>query len=87
MLVLSGLFLAVLVIPVLDTGLSPDWKTTLLVVDVTVWVLFSIEYLTRLVLASNRRHFVVHHVVDLLVIAVPVLLRGPRLLSHPLCDL
>jgi voltage-gated potassium channel len=50
-------------------------------VDYFVWAVFVIEYLAKLSLAPSRRHFVVNHVLDLVVVAVPVLrpLRALRL--------
>lgn len=49
-----------------------------------MWAAFAFEYLTKLYLVRDRRHFVTHHLVDLVVIAVPVLrpLRALRLLRE-----
>ena len=49
-----------------------------LVID-AVWVLFGIDYLVRLALASSRSRWFLHHLPDLAVIALPIL-RPLRLL-------
>jgi voltage-gated potassium channel len=43
------------------------------------WSLFVIDYFVRLILASNRRQWFVHHIFDLLIVAAPVM-RPLRLL-------
>ena len=79
--VLALLWLPVLVIPFVVT-LPADVNATFAAVDYTVWAAFVIEYLTKLWLAPARRTFVTHHLVDLAVIALPMLrpLRAARLL-------
>jgi len=81
MTVLALLWLPVLIVP-LVAKLPPDLSETFAVVDYTVWAAFAVEYLVKLYLSPSRRHFVVHHVVDLLVIVLPMLrpLRALRLL-------
>ena len=49
-----------------------------LVID-AVWVLFGVDYLVRLALASSRSRWFLHHLPDLAVIALPIL-RPLRLL-------
>jgi voltage-gated potassium channel len=39
------------------------------------WSLFVIDYIVRLTLASDRRHWFIHHVFDLLIVALPLM--GP----------
>jgi voltage-gated potassium channel len=73
MLVLSGLFLAVLVTPVIDTHLSSGWRHTLALADTAIWAIFVIEYLARVTLAPRRLQFVIHNIPDLVVVAVPLL--------------
>jgi voltage-gated potassium channel len=79
--VLAILWLPVLVVP-LVTRVSASTAETLAGIDYTVWALFAIEYLVKLYLSPSRWEFARRHVVDLLVIAVPVLrpLRALRLL-------
>jgi voltage-gated potassium channel len=73
MLVLSILFLAVVVIPVLDQRLSPSGSEAIAVAGDVIWVVFVIEYLIRFALVRRRGAFVLHNVPDLLAIAVPAL--------------
>src|ERR1700733_2845372 len=76
--VLAVLWVPVLVVP-LVTKVSPPTSAALDTTDYTVWAVFAIEYLIKLYLSPKRWKFVTRHLVDLLVIAVPVL-RPLRLL-------
>jgi hypothetical protein len=69
---LAVLWLPVLVIP-LAVRIAPGLASTLDTIDYLVWVVFTCEYLVKLYLAPARWRFVRHHLIDLLVIAVPVL--------------
>lgn len=73
MLVLSVVFLAGLVAPVIDTRLSSTWRHGIAEADTAIWVVFLVEYLSRFALARRRLHFVLHNIPDLVVVAVPVL--------------
>ena len=73
MLVLSFVFLAVLVIPVLDETLPVGWRDAFALTEVIVWVIFAAEYLVRLALVPRPGRFMVHNIPDLIVIVVPVL--------------
>lgn len=73
MLVLSVVFLVVLVLPVLDTHLTHSLRQTLADLETGVWVVFAAEYGIRLWLAPHKLRFVLHNVLDLVVVAVPVL--------------
>ncbi len=70
----------------LAVGFSQDlagWaRRTLLVVDAGIWLAFVAEYLWRLRLAPDRRRFVRTHVLDLMVVVLPMLrpLRAIRVL-------
>lgn len=79
--ILALVWLPVLIIP-LVTSLPPDAAETFDVIDYLVWAVFAAEYLIRLYLAPARWHFVTHHLVDLAVVALPLLrpLRALRLL-------
>ena len=72
MLVLAILWLPVLVWP-LVTHPSPAVNDALNAVDYLVWALFTVEYLVKLYLAPSRWRFVRTHVIDLVVIVVPLL--------------
>jgi voltage-gated potassium channel len=76
--VLAVLWLPVLVVP-LVTRVRPGVADSLDTIDYAVWAAFAVEYLVKLYLSPSRRFYVTHHLVDLLVIAVPVL-RPLRLL-------
>jgi voltage-gated potassium channel len=79
--VLAVLWVPVLVVP-LVIKVSPATSDALDAVDYAVWAVFAIEYLIKLYLSPKRWKFVTRHLVDLLVIAVPVLrpLRALRVL-------
>jgi voltage-gated potassium channel len=76
--VLAVLWLPVLVVP-LVTRVRPGVADSLDTIDYAVWAAFAVEYLVKLYLSPSRRFYITHHLVDLLVIAVPVL-RPLRLL-------
>jgi voltage-gated potassium channel len=72
---LTGLavaFLAAYAWPILDPDLNGDVVAALGGLTVAVWVLFGLDYLTRLYLAPARWAFVRGHVLDLVILAVPV---------------
>ena len=73
------LFLAAYAWPILDPTLSGAWVNACRVVAWATWALFAVDYLARLALSADRVTFVRRHVVDLVVIALP-LLRPLRLL-------
>jgi voltage-gated potassium channel len=79
--VLSLLWLPVLIVP-LVVRLSAGVAGTFNGIDYFIWALFVVEYLTKLYLAPSRRRFVTRHLLDLAVVALPVLrpLRALRLL-------
>jgi voltage-gated potassium channel len=73
------LFLAAYAWPVLDPGLPNDWHRACDVVNVAVWIGFGVDYVVRLSLAPYRWEYFWHHLLDLLVIGLPIL-RPLRLL-------
>ncbi len=81
MMVLALLWLPVLVVP-LVTDLHGWVAVAFDTVDYFVWAAFLIEYVAKLRLAADRWHFVRHHLLDLAMVAVPILrpLRLARLL-------
>lgn len=79
MLALAVVFLVVLVWPLVDRDLSPQLRDALQWADITIWAVFVVDYVTRLVLAPQRWRFVRTHIPDLIVVLVPPL-RGLRLL-------
>ena len=86
MTVLGIVWIPVLELPVL-THIPASMNATFFVLDSVVWALFILEYLVKLYLAPSRVHFVRTHLIELLVIALPLLrplrvLRVFNLLSH-----
>ncbi len=79
--ILALLWLPVLVLPYI-VHLSDTVTATFEAIDLFVWAAFVLEYLTKLYLSPGRRHFINHHLIDLAVIALPMLrpLRAARLL-------
>jgi voltage-gated potassium channel len=73
------LFLAAYAWPVLDPGLPSGWHDTCDLVNLAVWVAFGVDYAVRLSLAPRRWDYFWRHLVDLGIIALPVL-RPLRLL-------
>jgi voltage-gated potassium channel len=72
-------FLVAYAVPILNPDL-PDWAaTTCRWCAWVAWALFVADYLARLLLATNRRRYILRHPLDLLVIVLP-LLRPLRLL-------
>jgi voltage-gated potassium channel len=72
-------FLIAFAWPILDTSLPADARTLSRVVDFTAWIIFVIDYLVRIGLAEDRLRCTGRHLLDLLIIALPVL-RPLRLL-------
>jgi voltage-gated potassium channel len=79
--VLAVLWLPILVAP-LAVHLPADASNTFTAIDYFVWAAFTAEYLIKLYLAPSRRQFFTRHLIDLAVVAMPVLrpLRALRLL-------
>ena len=79
---LSIAWIPVLELPLL-THVPASMNTTFLVLDSVVWALFILEYLVKLLLAPSRTHFVRTHLIELVVIALPLLrpLRVLRVLN------
>ncbi len=73
MLVLTVVMIPVLIAPIVLHHLDPGVTGALVTADYFIWGIFLLEYLIRLVLAPRRRHFVVHNIPDLIVVAVPML--------------
>lgn len=79
--VLSLIWLPILIVPIvarLPSGVSALFAG----IDYFVWAAFALEYGIKLYLTPQRRHFFTHHLVELAVVALPVLrpLRALRLL-------
>jgi voltage-gated potassium channel len=73
------LFLAAYAWPILDTSLSSGWRQVCDVGNYVLWAVFALDYVVRVALAVHRAHYVLHHLPDLLIVALPIL-RPLRLL-------
>jgi voltage-gated potassium channel len=80
---LAVLFLAAYAWQVLDTSLTQAGRDALEVVLTGTWVLFGLDYLVRIALARRRWHFVRTHLLDLVILALPMFrqLRALRLIT------
>lgn len=72
-------FLVAYAWPILDPELAPTWVGACRVVSIATWLVFVVDYLVRLALARDRRHFMGRNLLDLAVVVLP-LLRPLRLL-------
>src|SRR5580693_1429836 len=79
--VLALAWLPILIVPIV-AHLPNGIATVFDAIDYLVWAAFAIEYGVKLYLTPMRRHYVTHHLVELAVIALPLLrpLRALRLL-------
>lgn len=71
-LVLAIAWLPVLIIPLITT-LHGAIAVAFAAFDYFVWAAFAVEYAVKVRLAVDRRRFVRHHLLDLAVVAVPIL--------------
>jgi voltage-gated potassium channel len=80
---LAAVFLAAYAWQVLDTSLSPAGREALEVVLTGTWALFGLDYVVRIALARRRWRFVRTHLLDLVVLALPMFrqLRALRLIT------
>jgi voltage-gated potassium channel len=80
---LAVLFLAGYAWQVLDTSLDPAARVAIDVALWIIWGLFAVDYLVRIGLARRKWRFVATHVVDLLVLLLPMLrqLRALRVVT------
>ncbi len=70
---LAVLFLGVYATEVLAVGLSQVWHLTLRVADYVIWALFVAEFFVRVALAHARHRYVLRHLPDLAMLALPFL--------------
>lgn len=72
MMILALAWLPVLIVPLITT-LHGSIATAFDVFDYLVWAAFGVEYVVKLRLAVDRGRFFRHHLLDLAVVAVPIL--------------
>ncbi len=73
-------FLAAYAIPIIWPQVPAAARTVSMTALTTIWLVFCADFVVRLALACDRRHFLRTHVVDLLAVALPIL-RPLRLLK------
>jgi voltage-gated potassium channel len=73
------LFLGAFAWPILDSSLDGVMREVCRYTDYGAWAIFGVDYLIRLCLAENRLNYAGRHILDLLMLALPVL-RPLRLL-------
>ena len=80
---LAVVFLVAYSWSVLDTSIGPAGRDLLEAVLTATWVLFGIDYLIRLALAERRLRFVGRHLLDLVILLLPMFrqLRALRLIT------
>lgn len=69
---LAVIFLALYAFEVLDTGLNRGQRGLVELGLTAVWMLFGLDFLVRLGLAGDRRWFLRTHVLDLMVLLLPM---------------
>jgi voltage-gated potassium channel len=72
LLIVSIALVPLLVVPLI-VHLSHGWSETVDDLDLVVWGIFTLEYLTLLALSVNRWRFVRTHIIDLLLVCLPLL--------------
>lgn len=70
MLILAVAIIPVIVVPMM-VELSPGALSALKAADWLIWAVFAADYIARFSIAPRKGHFLVHHKIDLLVVAVP----------------
>jgi voltage-gated potassium channel len=66
--------------PILDQNLSAGWRQTCRWTGYLVWLAFLVDFVIRVALAANRGRYVSRHLLDPVIIVLPVL-RPLRLLA------
>ena len=69
----AGVFLLTLVVPLYVPDVPGPLRLGLTAVGALTWLAFAVDYGVRLVLAGRRRHFVLTHPLQLLVVLAPLL--------------
>ncbi len=80
MTVLALVFLVAYAVPILYAALADPWRSWAELVQDTIWVIFFVDYVTRLAIAKERLAFIRHNLIDLAAVALPAL-RPLRLLA------
>jgi voltage-gated potassium channel len=65
-------FLGTYAWPILNPGMPAFWRATLSDIGLAIWLCFAVDYLVRLIMATDRAGFVRRNWFDLIVIMVPM---------------
>lgn len=81
LLILAVVFVVVLVLPLM-VDLPPAAEVAVAAANVGIWAAFAVDYVARLYLSLDRRHYVRSHILDLVIVLLPMLrpLRALRIL-------
>jgi voltage-gated potassium channel len=76
-------FLAVYAWPILDPHMSSGLVRACSIANLSIWIAFGVDYLVRLTLAPSKRRFIRGHLLDLVVLVLPLLrpLRAVRVVT------
>ncbi len=66
------LFLAAYAWPILEPGMPDGWRAFFRAVNYLTWLLFALDFATRLALAYRRGRYLSRHLADLAVVALPI---------------
>jgi len=67
------IFLVAYAIPIILDGLHPEVRAFCDAVITVLWAAFAIDFVVRLVLATDKGHFLKHNIFDLITLGVPML--------------
>lgn len=83
LLALGFAFLVAYAAPIVTPEIGPGWRVLLEWVEIGTWAAFTVDFVVRLSLAHFRLRFVRTHLLDLVVVALPLFrpLRALRVLS------
>ncbi len=70
LLILAVAIIPIIVVPMV-VDLSAGALSALKAADWLIWAAFAVDYIVRLTIAPGKRHFLIHHKIDLIVVAVP----------------
>ena len=70
MMVLSLIFAVIIVLPSADS-ISPTVRHWLEHIDLAIWIIFGIDYVAKLFLSANRKHFIKSHLFELAIVVLP----------------
>jgi voltage-gated potassium channel len=73
MLVMSVGFIVVIVWPLAQPGMAAHTRATLRAVDYGIWAAFALEYAALVATAPERVRYIVRHLPDLAMVALPML--------------